>query len=88
LFFTPRSLTREGRAKFGFVEYDPPAFVVVTKQMGLQMTLKNTARFDPKKSSIYKRTAQTFDLFVDPKMKDVVDLIPGDCRWTITISRW
>ena len=44
----------------------------------LQMTLKNTARFDPEKSSIYKRAAQTFDLFVAPKMKDVLDLIPSD----------
>jgi hypothetical protein len=72
------ALSKEGREKFGFVEYDPPAFVVVSKQMVLQMTLKNTARFDPEKSSIYKRAAQTFDLFVAPKMKDVLDLIPGD----------
>jgi hypothetical protein len=72
------ALSKEGRAKFGFVEYDPPAFVVVSKQMVLQMTLKNTARFDPEKSSIYKRAAQTFDLFVAPKMKDVLDLLPSD----------
>jgi hypothetical protein len=72
------ALSKEGQAKFGFVEYDPPAFVVVSKQMVLQMTLKNTARFDPEKSSIYKRAAQTFDLFVAPKMKDVLDLLPSD----------
>jgi hypothetical protein len=72
------ALSKEGREKFGFVQYDPPAFVVVSKQMVLQMTLKNTARFDPEKSSIYKRAAQTFDLFVAPKMKDLLDLIPGD----------
>lgn len=72
------SLSKEGRAKFGFVDYDPPTFVVVSKQMVLQMTLKNTAKFDPDKSSIYKRAAQTFDLFVAPKMKDVLDLIPSD----------
>ena len=72
------ALSKEGRAKFGFVDYDPPTFVAVGKQMVLQMTLKNTARFDPEKSSIYKRAAQTFDLFVAPKMKDVLDLIPSD----------
>jgi hypothetical protein len=71
-------LSKEGRAKFGFVDYDPPTFVVVSKQMVLQMTLKNTTRFDPEKSSIYKRAALTFDLFVAPKMKDVLDLIPSD----------
>jgi hypothetical protein len=72
------ALSREGRARFGFVDYEPPTFVVVSKQMVLQMTLKNTAKFDPEKSSIYKRAALTFDLFVAPKMKDVLDLIPSD----------
>jgi hypothetical protein len=37
--------------------------VVINKEMALQMTLRNTLRFDPEKSSIYKRAAQTFDLF-------------------------
>ena len=72
------ALSQEGRAKFNFVDYDPPTFVVVSKQMVLQMTLKNTAKYDPEKSSIYKRAAQTFDLFVAPKMKDVMDRIPSD----------
>jgi len=72
------ALAKEGQAKFGFVDYDPPTFVVVSKQMVLQMTLKNTTRFDPEKTSIYKRAALTFDLFVAPKMKDVLDRIPGD----------
>jgi hypothetical protein len=72
------ALSKEGRAKFGFVDYDPPTFVVVSKQMVLQMTLKNTAKFDPEKSSIYKRAAQTFDLFVAPRLKDVLDLIPSE----------
>jgi hypothetical protein len=71
-------LFKEGQAKFSFVEYDPPTFVVVSKQMVLQMTLKNSTRFDPEKANIYKRAAQTFDLFVAPKMKDVLDRIPGD----------
>jgi len=72
------ALSKTGLAKFSFVDYDPPTFVVVSKQMVLQMTLKNTARFDPEKTNIYKRAAQTFDLFVAPKMKDVLDQVPGD----------
>lgn len=71
-------LSKEGQAHFAFVGYDPPTFVVVSKQMVLQMTLKNPARFDPEKTNIYKRAAQTFDLFVAPKMKDVLDRIPSD----------
>ena len=70
-------LSKEGQAKFAFVDYDPPAFVVVSKQMVLQMTMKNTARFDPEKANVYKRAAQTFDLFVAPKVKDLLDRIPG-----------
>jgi hypothetical protein len=72
------ALSSAGQAKFGFVDYDPPTFVVVSKQMVLQMTLKNTARYDPDKMSLYKRAALTFDLFVAPKMKDVLDGIPND----------
>jgi len=72
------ALSNAGQAKFGFVDYDPPTFVVVSKQMVLQMTMKNTARYDPEKTSIYKRAALTFDLFVAPKMKDVLEGIPND----------
>ena len=72
------ALAREGQVKLGFVDYDPPTFVVVSKQMVLQMTLKNSTRLDPEKTNIYKRAAQTFDLFVAPKMKDVLDRIPSD----------
>lgn len=72
------ALSKEGQAQFGFVDYDPPSFVVVSKQMVLQMTLKNSTRFDSEKANIYKRAAQTFDLFVAPKMKDVLDRIPSD----------
>jgi len=72
------ALSKEGQARFAFVAYDPPAFVVVSKQMVLQMTLKNTERFDPEKTSLYKRAALTFDLFLAPKMKDILDHIPSD----------
>ena len=72
------ALSSAGQAKFGFVDYDPPTFVVVSKQMVLQMTLKNSTRYDPEKTSLYKRAALTFDLFLAPKMKDVLDGIPSD----------
>lgn len=72
------ALSNAGQAKFGFVDYDPPTFVVVSKQMVLQMTLKNSTRYDPDKTSLYKRAALTFDLFLAPKLKDVLDGIPSD----------
>jgi hypothetical protein len=72
------ALSSAGQAKFGFVDYDPPTFVVVSKQMVLQMTLKNTTRYDPEKTSLYKRAALTFDLFLAPKLKDLLEGIPSD----------
>lgn len=65
-----------GKSKFQFVDYDPPAFVVVNKDLALQMTLRNPLHFDAEKSSLYKRTAQTFDLFLAPKLKDILDAVP------------
>jgi hypothetical protein len=72
------ALSKEGQAKFQFVDYDPPAFVIISKQLALQMTLRNNLRFDIEKSSIYKRAAQTFDLFLAPKLKDILDKVPED----------
>jgi len=72
------ALSKEGQAKFQFVDYDPPAFVIISKQLALQMTLRNNLRFDIEKSSIYKRAAQTFDLFLAPKLKDILDKVPDD----------
>ncbi len=72
------TLAKEGQTKFQFVDYDPPAFVIIGKQLALQMTLRNTLRFDIEKSSIYKRAAQSFDLFLAPKLKDILDNVPDD----------
>lgn len=72
------AFAKEGEARFQFVNYDPPAFVVVSKQLALQMTLRNTQKFDPEKTSLYKRAAQTFDLFLAPKMADILAKAPDD----------
>jgi hypothetical protein len=72
------ALSANGQIKFQFVDYDRPAFVLIGKQLAFQMTLKNPLHFDPEKSSLYKRAAQTFDLFLAPKMKDILELAPDD----------
>ncbi len=77
------ALANEGKAKYQFVDYDPPAFVVVNKEMALQMTLRNALHFDAEKTSIYKRAAQTFDLFLAPKMKDILANVPRDANFDI-----
>lgn len=71
-------LAKEGAAKFHFVEYAPPTFMIFRGQIALQITLRNTMQFGPVKNSIYKRAAQSFDLFLAPQLKDLSDRISAD----------
>ncbi len=75
------TLTKEGAAKFHFVDYAPPSFAIFQNQMVLQLTLRNSLHFDAEKSSIYKRAAQSFDLFLAPQLKDLLDKIPADAEF-------
>jgi hypothetical protein len=69
------TLGKEGVSKMHFVDYAPPSFVVIKNQIYLQLTLRNPARFDAAASSIYRRAAQTFDLFLAPQLKPILDRI-------------
>lgn len=66
---------KEG-AKFHLVDYAPPSFIVFRKQIYLQLTLRNSMQFDKGSSSIYKRAAQSFDLFLAPQLKQILEAIP------------
>jgi hypothetical protein len=77
------ALAKDGAAKFHFVDYAPPAFVVFHDQMALQMTLRNSLQFGPAKGSIYKRAAQSFDLFLAPQLKDLSEKIPADLEFQL-----
>jgi hypothetical protein len=76
-------LAKEGAAKFHFVAYAPPAFVVFHDQMVLQVTLKNSLQFGPPKGSIYKRAAQSFDLFLAPLLKDISERISPEVEFQL-----
>ena len=65
------ALAKEGAAKFHFVDYAPPSLVLFRDQIYLQLTLRNPALFDRNMTSIYRRAAQSFDLFLAPLLKDV-----------------
>jgi hypothetical protein len=69
------SMAKEGAAKFHFLDYAPPTFMIFRDQIALQMTLRNSIQFGPGKGSIYKRAAQSFDLFLAPQLKDLSDRI-------------
>ncbi len=72
-----------GVTKFHFVDYAPPTFVVFHNQMALQVTLRNSIQFGPVKGSIYKRAAQSFDLFLAPQLKDLSDKISPDLEFQL-----
>ncbi|MBZ5552667.1 MAG: hypothetical protein LAO21_08110 [Acidobacteriia bacterium] len=72
------AMAKDGLAKFHFVEYAPPSFVVFQKKIFLQLTLRNPASFDMEGTSIYKRAARSFDLFLAPQLKPILDKIPED----------
>lgn len=77
------ALAKEGGAKFHFVAYAPPAFVFFHDQIALQITLKNSLQFGPPKSSIYKRAAQSFDLFLAPLLKDISERVSPDVEFQL-----
>jgi hypothetical protein len=77
------ALAKEGATKFHFVDYAPPTFMVFRDQIALQMTLRNSIQFGPAKGSIYKRAAQSFDLFLAPHLKDLSDRISSDLEFQL-----
>src|SRR5579859_2304040 len=77
------ALAKEGEAKYHFVGYAPPTFVIFQDKLALQMTLKNKLPFDSSKSSIYKRAAQSFDLFLAPLLKDVTARVSPDVEFQL-----
>ena len=73
-----QSLNEEGRTHFNFVDYAPPSFAIFRNQIYLQLTTRNPAVFDPDATSIYKRAARSFDLFLAPRLKDLLAIVPND----------
>jgi hypothetical protein len=76
------ALAKLGGEKFHFVNYAPPSFVVFRNQVMLQITLRNTMHFSQESTSLYKRAAQSFDLFLAGQLKDILDKVPGDAPFT------
>ena len=75
------AFAKVGIEKYHFVDYAPPSFVIYRNQVVLQITLRNTIRFSPDTSSIYKRAAQSFDLFLAGQLKDILDRAPSEATF-------
>ncbi len=57
---------------------NPPSLETNGDQRMLHFTLQNTLSFQPGQTSIYKRAAQSFDLFLAPELKDITKRVPAD----------
>ena len=80
------ALAKSGAAVFHFVDYAPPSFAVFHNQIVLQITLRNTLHFEKDTTSIYKRAAQTFDLFLAPQAKGMIEKFPAGGFQGVDIS--
>jgi len=72
------ALAKEGAAQFHLVDYAPPSLVIFRGKVFVQLTMRNPTEFAKETTSIYKRAARSFDLFVAPQLKPLVDKIPAD----------
>lgn len=75
------ALVKNGGAKLHLVNYAPPSFAVYHNQIVLQITMQNPLAFEASTSSIYKRAAQSFDLFLAPQLKALVQGLPADAGY-------
>lgn len=70
-------LVKTNGAEFHFVDYAQPSFVVYHNRIVLQFTLRDPTQFQSSSTSIYKRAAQSFDLFLAPRLKALMQKLPS-----------
>ncbi len=80
------TLAKAGATQFHFVDYAPPSYAIFHNQIVLQISLRNTLSFENDSSSIYKRTARTFDLFLAPQLKGIMEKFPAGGFEAVDIS--
>jgi hypothetical protein len=68
-------------ARFHLMESAPPVFESHGDRTVLHLTMQNTLSFETGTSSIYKRAAQTFDLFLAPELKDMLKELPANAEY-------
>ena len=74
-------IVKEDGAKFHLVEGKPPLFEIYGDQILLHFTMRNTLSFDRNTTSIYKRAAQSFDLFLAPELRNLLGRLPANAGY-------
>lgn len=75
------TIMKEDGAEFHLVESTTPSFEMYGDQTVLHFTMRNTLSFDRATSSIYKRAAQSFDLFLAPELKNLSRKLPANAGY-------
>lgn len=75
------AMVQQDGAKLHLVPSAPPSFEIYGDQTVLHLTMRNTLSFDRSTSSIYKRAAQSFDLFLAPELKGLLQELPANTKY-------
>ena len=74
-------IVKEDTANFHLEESAPPSFERHGDQTVLHFTMRNPLSFERGTTSIYKRAAQSFDLFLAPELKGLVKELPANAEY-------
>ncbi len=72
------AIAKEHGAELHLAEGSAPLFEIAGDRTLLHFTLRNTLSFDRGASSIYKRAAQSFDLFLAPELRGFSRRLPAN----------
>jgi len=72
------AIVKEEGTRFHLEEGTAPAFEIGGNQTLLHLTLRNTLSFEKSTTSIYRRAAQSFDLFLAPELRELTRRLPED----------
>jgi len=70
------AIVKEEGTRFHFEEGTSPEFEIGGNQTLLHLTLRNTLTFEKSTTSIYRRAAQSFDLFLAPELRELTRRLP------------
>lgn len=75
------AMVQEDGVKLHLAPSVPPSFEIYGDRTVLHLTLQNTLSFERSTSSIYKRAAQSFDLFLAPELKGLLQKLPANAKY-------
>lgn len=75
------AMVQEDGTKFHLLESAAPSFEIYGGRTVLHFTMQNTLSLERSTTSIYKRAAQSFDLFLAPKLKGLLQKLPANAKY-------